>query len=151
MSPDQIFGLTGAPAILGWMILIVGPRRFATLNAVPKLAIPLALSALYAVLVLRHFAEAGGDFGSLAGVRQLFSSDWVLLAGWVHYLAFDLAIGAYLAARMDRAAIGRLVQAPILATTFLFGPIGFVLAVVTEGALAARMFTASGKTLRQEM
>lgn len=150
MSPDQIFGLTGAPAILGWAILILGPRRFASLNAVPQLVIPLGLSALYGALVLRHFAEAGGDFGSLAGVRQLFSSDWVLLAGWIHYLAFDLAIGAYLAARMDRAAIGRLVQAPILATTFLFGPIGFALAVVTESALAAATSAAPDKILQPE-
>lgn len=148
MTPEQIFGMTGTPAILGWAILVLGPRRFAPLNAVPQLVIPLGLSALYAALVLRHFAEAGGGFGSLADVRRLFSSDWVLLAGWIHYLAFDLAIGAYLAGRMDRAGIGRLVQAPILATTFLFGPVGFVLAVVTESVLAARTVAVSANPLQ---
>ncbi len=138
MTPEEIFGTTGTPAILGWAILILAPRRFALLNAVPQLVIPLGLSVLYAVLVLRYFTEPGGGFGSLADVRQLFTSDWTLLAGWVHYLAFDLAIGAYLATRMDRAGIGRLVQAPILVTTFLLGPIGFALAVLTEAALTAR-------------
>lgn len=135
MTPEAVFGITGTPAILGWAILIFGPRRFAMLNAVPQLLIPLGLSALYAVLVLTHFSEPGGGFGSLADVRQLFTSDWVLLAGWVHYLAFDLAVGAYLSARMDRAGIRRLLQAPILVTTFLFGPIGLVLALLTEAAL----------------
>lgn len=138
MVPEQIFGMTGTPAMLGWAILIFAPRRFALLNAVPQIVIPLGLSLLYAVLVLRFFAEPGGGFGSLADVRQLFTSDWTLLAGWVHYLAFDLAIGAYLAARMDRVGVGRLVQAPILVTTFLLGPIGFVLAVLTETVLSAR-------------
>ena len=148
MSPEQIFGMTGIPAILGWVILILGPRRFALLNAVPQLVIPLGLSLLHAVLVLRYFAETGSGFGSLAAVRQLFTSDWMLLAGWVHYLAFDLAIGACLATRMDRVGIGRLVQAPILVTTFLLGPIGFVLAVLTETVLTARPSVLLSTTLK---
>jgi hypothetical protein len=130
--------MTGMPVMIGWAMLIFGPRRFAWLNAIPQLIIPLGLSILYAILVLRFFAEPGGGYGSLAEVRQLFTSDWALLAGWVHYLAFDLAIGAYLAARMDRVGIGRLVQAPLLVTTFLFGPIGFALALIIEGVLVAR-------------
>lgn len=138
LTPDQIFGMTGMPAIFGWAILIFAPRRFALLNAVPQLLIPLGLSVLYAVLVLRFFAEPGGGFGSLAEVRQLFTSDWTLLAGWVHYLAFDLAVGAYIATRMDRVGVGRLVQASILMVTFFLGPIGFVLAVLTETALTVR-------------
>jgi hypothetical protein len=138
MTPEQVFGMTGPPVLLGWSILVFGPRRFAWLNALPQLVIPLGLSLLYAVLVLRYFAMPGGGYGSLASVRQLFTSDWVLLAGWVHYLAFDLAIGAYLASRMDQAGIGRLVQGPILLATFLFGPVGFALAVMTEATLTPR-------------
>jgi hypothetical protein len=42
------------------------------------------------------------------------------------------------------------VQAPILATTFLFGPIGFALAVVTESALAAATSAAPDKILQPE-
>lgn len=138
MTPEQVFGLTGPPVLLGWAILVFGPRRFAWLNAVPRLLIPLGLSLLYAVLVLRFFAEPGGGYGSLAAVRQLFTSDWVLLAGWVHYLAFDLAIGAYLAGRMDKVGIGRIAQAPILLSTFLFGPVGFAIAIMTEAGLSMR-------------
>lgn len=138
MTAEQAFGLTGPPILLAWAILVFGPRRFAWLNAVPQLLIPLGLSVLYGVLVLRFFVEPGGGYGSLAEVRRLFTSDWVLLAGWVHYLAFDLAIGAHLAGRMDKAGIGRLVQAPVLLSTFLFGPIGFAIAIMTEMALSAR-------------
>ena len=85
--------------------------------------------------MLTRFAGAEGGFGSLADVRALFASDWVLLAGWVHYLAFDLMVGGLLATRMDRAGVHRLVQAPILVSTFLLGPVGVVLALLTEGAL----------------
>ena len=135
MSAEELFALVGLPALVGWAILILGPRRFPALNALPQVAIPLGLSLVYAALVLTHMSGTGGGFGTLAEVRQLFTSDWVLLAGWVHYLAFDLAIGAWLAGRMDRAGIGRLVQAPVLVLTFLLGPVGLVLALVTEGLL----------------
>ena len=37
----------------------------------------------------------GAGFDTLAGVRLLLSTPEALLAGWVHYLAFDLFIGAW--------------------------------------------------------
>jgi hypothetical protein len=138
MTPESLFAMTGPPVLLGWAILILAPRRFAFVNAVPQLLIPVGLSLIYGVLVLRYFAGAGGGFGSLSEVRQLFTSDWALLAGWIHYLAFDMAIGAMLARRMDRVGMGRVVQGPILIMTFLLGPIGFFLAILTEAALTAR-------------
>ncbi|MEI6098373.1 MAG: abscisic acid-deficient protein Aba4 family protein, partial [Alphaproteobacteria bacterium] len=82
MTPESLFAMTGPPVLLGWAILILAPRRFAFVNAVPQLLIPVGLSLIYGVLVLRYFAGAGGGFGSLAEVRQLFTSDWALLAGW---------------------------------------------------------------------
>jgi hypothetical protein len=148
MTPEEIFAMTGTPVLAGWAVLILGPRRYGLLNAVPALVIPLGLSALYAVLVLRHFAGTGGGYGSLAEVRVLFGSDWMLLAGWVHYLAFDMMVGAVLARRMDGAGVGRLVQAPVLLGTFLFGPVGVVLALLTEGALRLPRF---GVSARQEV
>jgi len=65
------------------------------------------------------------------------SNQWAMLAGWVHFLAFDLFVGAFMAARMDRVGVGRLVQAPILGTTFMLGPLGFLIAGLTELGLRA--------------
>ena len=135
MSPDGLFGAAGTMAMLGWVVLVLGPRRFPWLSALPLVVVPALLSAFYAVLVLTSFAGAEGGFGSLTEVRALFSDDWVLLAGWVHYLAFDLVVGSLMAARMDRAGVGRIVQAPILLLVFLFGPLGALLALLVEGTL----------------
>jgi hypothetical protein len=135
MTPEELFALTGPPVLVGWGVLILGPRRVGWLSALPGILIPLGLSAVYTGLVLVHFAATGGGYGSLAEVRMLFSSDWMILAGWVHYLAFDMIVGAWLARRMDRCGIGRIVQAAVLLTTFLFGPVGVLIALVTEGAL----------------
>lgn len=123
--------------MVGWALLVLGPRRYGWLNAIPMWIIPAGLSAVYAALVLSRFSGSGGGFDSLDNVAILMSDRWVLLAGWVHYLAFDLFVGSVMAARMDRAGIGRLVQAPILVSTFMLGPLGFLIACLTESGLRA--------------
>ncbi len=137
MDWELSFAIAGQAAAVGWLILIVAPRRWALLIAVPRLVLPGALSLGYAVLILVHFADAGGGFGSLAQVKVLMGSDPVLLAGWVHYLAFDLFVGGWIACRSDRLGISRLVQAPILLATFLFGPIGLLCHLALEAGLKA--------------
>ncbi len=138
MTPEIVFSHVGTAAIVGWVLLILGPRRFAWLNAIPLWIIPAGLSAVYTTLVLSRFSGIGGGFDSLANVAILMSSDWALLAGWVHFLAFDLFVGAVMAARMDRVGVGRLVQAPILGAIFMLGPLGFVIAGLTELGLRTR-------------
>lgn len=138
MTPDALFDMLGPPVLLGWALLILAPRGWPLLDAVPALVIPAGLSAVYALIALTGFSGHGGGFGSLAEVRQLLSTDWALLGGWVHYLAFDMMVGAMLAARMDGAGLTRLIQAPLLVLTFLLGPLGALLALLTEGMLRAR-------------
>ena len=49
------------------------------------------------------------------------------MAGWTHYLAFDLFVGCWIAQDADRRGIGRIGQAPVLALTFVAGPAGLLL------------------------
>ncbi|MEM6896218.1 MAG: ABA4-like family protein [Pseudomonadota bacterium] len=135
MTLDEVFAISGNLAMVGWVILLFAPRRFKALGHVARILIPVALSAIYAAYILPFFAESGGGYGTLAQVRQLFTVDELLLAGWVHYLAFDLMIGGYLAERMDRIGINRYVQAPILISTLMFGPVGVLLAYGTEAVV----------------
>ena len=127
-TPDQLFGWAGQSAMLGWLILLLLPRRWPLLLAIPRYIIPFGLSLLYAGLAMAHFFTVdGGGYGSLAEVRVLLSKDEMLLAGWVHYLAFDLFIGGWIAVNADRIGLNRFVQAPILIATFMFGPVGLAL------------------------
>ena len=43
----------------------------------------------------RNWGDAQGGFGTLEGVAELLSNRWLLLAGWIHYLASDLFIGSW--------------------------------------------------------
>ena len=79
------------------------------------------------MIVLSHRSSGQGGFDSLASVEQLFESRWLLLAGWVHYLAFDLLVGAWQLRTARREGIAHLQLLPCLLATFLFGPAGYLL------------------------
>lgn len=136
MGADTLFSMASAAVLPGWLILMIAPRgRWVWLDRIPALILPFGLLALYAGVVLVHFSAAGGGFGSIAQVRALFASDFGLLAGWVHYLAFDLMIGAMMAQRMDAMGLSRLSQIPLLGLIFLFGPLGVFLIWTSVGAM----------------
>jgi hypothetical protein len=50
----------------------------------------------------------------------------LLAAGWLHYLAFDLFVGAWIAERAGALGIPHLLVLPLLLLTFLFGPAGLL-------------------------
>lgn len=127
MSPDELFQLASSVAMLGWVILILLPRRYDILFAIPQYVIPFGLSLLYAGLILTNIYTVNGGYGSLADVSALMGKDEILLAGWVHYLAFDLFIGAWIARQSDALGIPRVIQAALLLATFMFGPVGLAL------------------------
>lgn len=125
--------------MLGWLILMFLPRRWSWLVALPRYIIPFGLSLLYAGLAMAHFFTVdGGGYGSLSEVRSLLSKEEMLLAGWVHYLAFDLFIGGWIAVNADRVRLNRLVQIPVLMATFMFGPMGLGMFLVIRAGYFLR-------------
>jgi hypothetical protein len=141
MDFAQVFSVASSAAMLGWLVLILAPRFTIVLQAL-RLGLIGSLSLTYAVLIFVYFFRVeGGGFGSITEVRALFLSDPVLVAGWVHYLVFDLFIGIWIAVEADKRGYNRLLQAPMLIATFMFGPIGLLLFYLTrasEAALTAR-------------
>jgi len=135
MSFEQLFSSASMLAMLGWFILILLPRRWEWLNRIPALFIPIILSVLYSFLIARYFFSAEGGFDTLANVQQLFTYSGAALAGWVHYLAFDLFIGGLIAKQADEIGLSRLIQAPILLLTFMVGPFGYLLFAVIKPAM----------------
>ena len=133
MQPEILFSLFSTAAMVGWLILIILPRRWSWLNQIPSLWIPLGLSLGYSLLIGLYFFQAEGGFDTLANVQLLFTNPMATLAGWVHYLAFDLFIGCWIARKADELHISRLIQAPILLATFMFGPFGYLLFMLLKG------------------
>lgn len=127
---DTVFSLANLFALVMWITLILG--RF--IKPLQKVVDPLAgfvapalLAMAYAVIMVMFWGQAeGGGFGSLQAVGALFAKPELLLAGWIHYLAFDLFVGGWIARTASQAGLPGLVIAPILVLTFLFGPVGYL-------------------------
>jgi Domain of unknown function (DUF4281) len=62
----------------------------------------------------------------LERVQKLFTFPWVALAGWVHYLAFDLFVGAWISRRVMEDGLPRWTLIALLPLTFTFGPMGLL-------------------------
>ena len=100
MDWDLIFSITNSFALLMWLILAFAPRRTAIMNGL-----------FY------------GGVGLLALVYALI----IIPIGWIHYLAFDLFVGLWVARNADRYGFARWLHIPILFFVLMLGPLGLVL------------------------
>jgi hypothetical protein len=126
MTAEQLFSILNLMTAAAWLPLVFLPRVRWTTTVLP-VAMPLLLAVIYVVLVAATLPGSEGGFSSLAGVKTLFDNPWALLAGWTHYLAFDLFIGGWEVRDGQRRGIPHLLIVPALLLTFLLGPAGLLL------------------------
>jgi hypothetical protein len=117
--------------MLGWLGLALAPVWPARLrDRMPRfifgICIPATIAVVYTGVIATHWGGHAGDFNSLNGVMLLFTDRWLVLAGWVHYLAFDLFIGGWEIADSRERCVPHLAVVPALLLTFFFGPIGLL-------------------------
>ncbi len=126
---DQIFSVCSATAMIGWVALLVAPSRPFVVETFARLIVPGAIGVVYLYLMLSNLGAmpADGGFGSLAEIKALFSVDALLLAGWVHYLAFDLFVGSWEVQDSRARGISHWLVIPALVLTLLAGPAGLLL------------------------
>lgn len=138
---ETVFGAANLIAMAAWAILILAPRKPVLLALVMYLGVGLLCLAYTLGLagILSGFldpvgpADARVDFTTLEGVQSIFASQGGTTIGWIHYLAFDLFVGLWIARDADAKAFSRYLQAPILFATFMAGPVGlFVWLVIRE-------------------
>lgn len=139
MTPDNLFGICNTTAMAGWLALLASPFAPKLADRISGLAIPALLSIAYAGLVLAFWSGAAGGFDTLPNVMLLFTRPEIALAGWIHYLAFDLFIGAWEVRTARAERIPFLIVVPCLALTFLFGPAGFLAFSALRAARAATL------------
>lgn len=141
MTPALAFQVASAVPLVGWLALVFLPRSRLAVDGVARLGVPALLAAAYAVIIGGFvFGGTGMDFGSFAsleGIGGLLSQPWLLVAGWLHYLAFDLFVGAWEVRTAQDEGISHWLVVPCLLLTFLLGPVGF-LAFLGVRALVGR-------------
>ena len=126
MTPEHIFSIANPAAVVCWLLLALFPGRRRLTATVTGLVMPALFAVAYIAIVIAVFPGAQGSFSTLAGVTQLFANPWLLLAGWLHYLAFDLLIGTWEARDSVERGVPRWLLVPCLFLTLMFGPAGWL-------------------------
>jgi ABC-type uncharacterized transport system permease subunit len=127
MNPDQVFSICNTLAMAGWIILIF--LTFWKKRDQYVFGIIIVLFAIiYSWLIFSSIdRDIFKNFSTLDGVSNLFANRQMLLAGWIHYLAFDLLAGIYIVRNAEKNNINHWLTTPTLMLTFLFGPFGLLL------------------------
>ncbi|MEN9599661.1 MAG: hypothetical protein RL596_1980 [Bacteroidota bacterium] len=132
MNAATIFSQGNSFVLLGWILLIFLPKWKYTQSIVLH-GIILLLAIVYTILIAQGIHEFKPDsFSTLANVKALFQNDNAVAAGWLHYLAFDLFVGAYVVRKSIQLGISRWVYTPILPFCFMFGPVGYLLFFIVK-------------------
>jgi hypothetical protein len=126
MTPNQLFSIANALALAAWLLLILLPRRRSVSDVLTPIVMPGLFAAVYVAILATQWKGSAGGFSSLPAVATLFSQPWLLLAGWVHYLAFDLFVGSWEVRDARERGIPHLAVVPCLLLTFMFGPAGWL-------------------------
>lgn len=131
MTSDAAFLAINAAVMPAWLLLAFAPRATITRRFVHSFAYPIVFGCLYSAFLIASlfFGQSASDAGmtSIHGVSALFSHPNGVMAGWTHYLVFDLFVGAWI----SRDALARKVPywfvVPALFFTLVFGPFGLLI------------------------
>ncbi len=133
MTPSEVFSIANLIAMPMWALMIFLPKWKGTQFLIDTKLIPIVLSILYLIYIVISLSQGGGmDFSSLESVMKLFTSENAVLAGWVHYLAFDLLVGMWIISENKKLGIHHLLIVPCLLASFMLGPIGFLLFTIIK-------------------
>jgi hypothetical protein len=128
MNPEIVFQICNMAVLPAWLLLAVAPGWEWTRRIVHAIWIPAALGVVYLWgAVVSPGTPEGGSFSTLEGVMILFTSPATVLVGWIHYLAFDLFVGAWEVRDARRREIPHLWVVPCLFMTLMAGPLGLLL------------------------
>ena len=127
MTPELMFAICNYGVLPAWLLLAVAPGWAWTGRIVHAIWIPVLLGLAYGwTFATSPSVPEGGSFGSLEGVMIFFTVPHAALAGWLHYLAFDLFVGAWEVRDARRCGIHHLWVVPCLALTLMLGPLGLL-------------------------
>jgi hypothetical protein len=132
MTPDLVFNSINLLALIIWLVLFIVP--FSKLyNVLIRSGLVFVIFALaYSFIMISFFNADLGSLNSLDGIRALLDNEWAFVAGWIHYLSFDLLAGVWILNDSVKAGIKRAWIIVPLIFTFMAGPLGLLLYFIVK-------------------
>jgi hypothetical protein len=132
MDPSLIFSFCNGFVLIGWLLLLILPNWKHTQSSVIS-GVIIVLAVLYTIMIGKGIGNFDpNSFSTLSNVKALFQNDEAVAAGWIHYLAFDLFVGAYIVRESQKIGLSRWIYSLILPFTFMFGPFGYLLFFIAK-------------------
>ncbi len=140
MTHEVIFSIANSLALFSWIFLLIFPFRPMTNKILMGVSVAL-LALAYAVLVFQTLQPADFEkFQTLEGITGLLSVPGAALVGWIHYLAFDLMVGLFIAHNAAKHGIKHIIIIPCLIFTFMLGPVGLLLYFIIRWSFTKQWF-----------
>jgi hypothetical protein len=150
---DTLFALSSFLVMPFWLLMILLPKARLTRRIIGSPAVLVPAAALYTALVLPRLASIlpAVTNPDLEGITALLGTPEGALIAWVHFLAFDLAVGRWAYLESRERGISPWLMAPVLLLILLLGPLGLLtylgLRQVTRPTTAARQGEPAEKAL----
>eukprot|EP00435_Cladocopium_sp_Y103_P078948 s1_g2687.t1 len=139
MTPDLVFLIATYGIMPFWLLLALAPNWRFTQTLVHSALLPIVIGIGYTSYVATGaFSVDGGGFGTLDAIMVAFTVPEAVIAGWLHYIVFDLFVGAWEVRDAQRRGINHWLVVPCLFFTLMLGPVGLLL------YLALRVATRKG-------
>ena len=135
MSADTLFVICNYGVLPAWLLLVLAPSWSWTQRIVHAVWIPALLGLAYLFALTQGSPAEDASFFSLSGVMLFFTDPWAATAGWIHYLVFDLFVGAWEVRDARRNDISHALLLPCLIATLMLGPIGLLAYAALRGLL----------------
>lgn len=145
MSLEIIFEFVTYAVLLPWSLLVFLPRWRVTYYVVYSIALPVLFSLLYVWFFLAGSQETVPTVEGVAmmeSVMSNFSTPQVFLAGWIHFLLFDLLVGAWITKDAAGSGVHHIAVVPCLALTLFAGPAGLLLYIIIRFFVSRNFFLA---------
>ncbi len=123
-----IFSLSNLFVLPFWFLMIVLPHWRWTGRVMQRpwmLAVPAFVYTILALSQLGTLAPVALS-PSLPSVIKLFSVPGLATAGWVHFLAFDLAVGRWIYLTSREQGMSAWIIGPMLFLMLMLGPVGLL-------------------------
>lgn len=127
---DLVFSIANWLVLAGWLALLLSPLARDRLVLLARV-MAAAVAAIYVILLVRGLMFGpglpdGAGFGSLDAVVALLSRREAMLGAWIHFLAFDLFVGSWIAADAPVRGVPHWLVVPCLLLTLMAGPAGLL-------------------------
>ena len=132
---NQILHAVNLGSLPAWISLVFLPRWRHTKTI--TLAIAVAYSVMYVMLAYVLFSKAlfaidPMAFSTTEGLSRMFAESTSVLAGWAHFIVFDLWTARYFVLDSGRANIPHLAVVPCILGCMFFGPLGLLTYVTVK-------------------